>query len=268
MPALRGTPDFPAERAPPSVYGSRLNRLERKVAIVTGAASGIGHATAARFIAEGARVVAADRNVSALRDAFGNAAVVVETDVADSQSVAALIETTRSAYDRPEVLAHFAGITRDAMAAKLELDAWEEVLRVNLTGTFLVARAAAVEMRERGGGSIVLTSSRSYLGNIGQSNYAASKGGVVSLMRTLALEYGKWNVRVNALVPGYIETPMTAAIPEKVRGLALEGTPLRRAGQPREVASAALFLASDEAAYITGIVLPIDGGRTTGLAPA
>jgi len=213
-------------------------------------------------------VVAADTNARALRDAFGDTALCVETDVADPASVAALIEATKTSYEPPGVLAHFAGITRDAMAAKLELDAWEAVLRVNLTGTFLVARACAVEMRARGGGSIVLTSSRSYLGNIGQSNYAASKGGVVSLMRTLALEYGKWNVRVNALAPGYIETPMTAAIPEKVRGMALEGTPLARAGKAEEVAAATLFLASDDASYITGVVLPIDGGRTTGLAPA
>ena len=245
-----------------------MNQLINKVAIVTGAASGIGHATAERFAAEGARVVAADINIDAVHHALGNRVLAVEVDVADPASVASLVEKTKSAYGAPEVLAHFAGITRDAMAAKMELEAWEDVLRVNLTGTFLIARAAAVAMRERGGGSIVLTSSRSYLGNIGQANYAASKGGVVSLTRTLALEYGKWNVRVNALAPGYIETPMTAAIPERLQALAIEGTPLRRAGQPAEVAAAALFLASEEAAYITGVVLAIDGGRTTGLAPA
>ena len=245
-----------------------MNRLEGKVAIVTGAASGIGRATALRFAEEGARVVAADLDLDRVRTVLGDAVLALDVDVADQASVAELFARTKDEHGRVDVLAHFAGITKDAMASKLELDAWEEVLRVNLTGTFLTARAAAVEMRAGGGGSIILTSSRSYLGNIGQSNYAASKGGVVSLTRTLALEYGKWNVRVNALAPGYIETPMTAAIPERVRHLALEGTPLQRAGRPEEVAAATLFLASDDASYITGIVLAIDGGRTTGFAPA
>jgi 3-oxoacyl-[acyl-carrier protein] reductase len=245
-----------------------VNRLEGKVAIVTGAASGIGRATALRFAEEGARVVAADLDLDRVRTVLGDAVLALDVDVADQASVAELFGRTKDEHGRVDVLAHFAGITKDAMASKLELDAWEEVLRVNLTGTFLTARAAAVEMRAGGGGSIILTSSRSYLGNIGQSNYAASKGGVVSLTRTLALEYGKWNVRVNALAPGYIETPMTAAIPERVRHLALEGTPLQRAGRPEEVAAATLFLASDDASYITGIVLAIDGGRTTGFAPA
>jgi len=245
-----------------------VNRLEGKVAIVTGAASGIGRATALRFAEEGARVVAADLELDRVRAVLGDAVLALDVDVADPASVSELFARTKDEHGRVDVLAHFAGITRDAMASKLELDAWEEVLRVNLTGTFLTARAAAVEMRAGGGGSIILTSSRSYLGNIGQSNYAASKGGVVSLTRTLALEYGKWNVRVNALAPGYIETPMTAAIPERVRHLALEGTPLGRAGRPEEVAAATLFLASEDASYITGIVLAIDGGRTTGFAPA
>lgn len=213
-------------------------------------------------------MIGADLDAERVRSVLGEHVVALDVDVADQASVTSLIERTKERHGRIDVLAHFAGITRDAMASKLELDAWEEVLRVNLTGTFLTARAAAVAMREIGGGSIVLTSSRSYLGNIGQSNYAASKGGVVSLMRTLALEYGKWNVRVNALAPGYIETPMTAAIPDRVRHLALEGTPLRRAGRPEEVAAATLFLASDDASYITGIVLAVDGGRTTGFAPA
>ncbi len=245
-----------------------MNRLEGKVALVTGAASGIGRATALRFAEEGARVVAADLDLDRVRTVLGDAVLALGVDVADQASVAELFARTKDEHGRIDVLAHFAGITRDAMASKLELDAWEEVLRVNLTGTFLTARAAAVEMRAIGGGSIILTSSRSYLGNVGQSNYAASKGGVVSLTRTLALEYGKWNVRVNALAPGFIETPMTAAIPERVRHLALEGTPLRRAGRPEEVAAATLFLASDDASYITGIVLAIDGGRTTGFSPA
>ena len=244
-------------------------KLERKVAIVTGAASGIGRATALRFAAEGAQVVAIDLDERAVRDAVGAKALAVAADVTDERAVETAVARTKENYGKIDVLAHYAGITRDAMSWKMDLDAWDAVLRVNLTGTFLMAKAVATAMREQGiGGSIILTSSRSYLGNIGQANYAASKGGVVSLMRTMALEYGKANIRVNALAPGYIETPMTAVIPEKLRALAIEGTPLRRAGSPEEVAAVALFLASDDASYVTGVVLAVDGGRTTGLAPA
>src|SRR6202035_5513437 len=129
---------------------------------------------------------------------------------------------------------------------------WDAVIRVNLTGSFLIAQAAARAMIATGGGSILLTASRSYLGNFGQANYSASKGGVVSLTRTLAIELGQHNVRVNALSPGFIETPMTAVVPDKVRQRGIDMTPLKRAGQPGEVAAAALFLASDESSFITG----------------
>ena len=229
-------------------------RLSGKVVIVTGAASGIGLATASRFTAEGARVVGAD--------------IATGVDVTDARAVDVLVAGTVSECGRIDALAHFAGITRDAMAHKMTLEAWEEVLRVNLTGSFLIAQAVSREMRKQGSGSIVLTSSRSYLGNLGQANYAASKGGVVSLTRTLALELGRFNVRVNALAPGYIATPMTMTMPEHVRARAIEGTPIQRAGTPDDVAAAALFLVSDESTYITGTVLPIDGGRTTGVWPA
>ncbi|MBV8600647.1 MAG: SDR family oxidoreductase [Candidatus Eremiobacteraeota bacterium] len=239
-----------------------MARLHDKVAIVTGAASGIGERTARLFAEEGARVVAADINEP-------HAGVLaVRADVADPASVEELVATTKERFGRIDVLAHFAGITNDGRAEKMTLVQWDAVLRVNLTGTFLIAQAVVREMSAQGGGSIVLASSRSYLGNFGQANYAASKGGVVSLTRTLALEFGRYKVRVNALAPGFIETPMTAVLSEKLRAKAIEGTPLRRAGKPEDVAQAALFLASDESAFITGIVLAVDGGRTTGTAPA
>ena len=244
-------------------------KLEGKIAIVTGAAGGIGRATAERFRREGARVAAIDVDAERVRASLGKDVLAIGADVADPQAVSSAVERVKEEFGGIDVLAHFAGITRDAMASKMQIEAWDAVLRINLTGTFLIARAVAEEMRARGtGGSIVMTSSRSYLGNIGQSNYAASKGGVVSLMRTMALEYGRYAVRVNALAPGFIETPMTATVPEKLRNLAIEGTPLRRAGTADEVAAAALFLAGDDSSYITGVVLAIDGGRTTGLAPA
>jgi 3-oxoacyl-[acyl-carrier protein] reductase len=243
-------------------------RLSGKIALVTGAASGIGLATVQRFAAEGACVVAVDIAAESARDRWGTDVTAMTADVSSASDVERAVREVKGSFGRIDALAHFAGITRDARLEKLTLDAWEEVLRVNLTGTFLIAQAVARMMIEQRAGSIVLTSSRSYLGNFGQSNYAASKGGVVSLTRTLALELGKHGVRVNALAPGFIETPMTDAIPEKVRGKALEGTPLGRSGKPEEVAAVTLFLASDDSSYVTGQILFVDGGRTTGLAPA
>ena len=150
----------------------------------------------------------------------------------------------------------------------MTLEQWNAVIAVNLTGTFLMAQAVAPAMIEQQSGSIVLTSSRSYYGNIAQANYSASKGGVVSLTRTLALELARYNIRVNALVPGFITTPMTDVVPEKLRERAKTMAPLGRHGKPEEIAAVACFLASDESSFITGQTLNVDGGRTIGVAPA
>jgi len=246
-----------------------MGRLEGKNVLITGAAHGIGRATLELFAREGARLIACDLEEEALREAAeATGALAIPMDVADPHSVEAGFGEALAAFGRLDGVVHYAGITRDNFHWKMPLEDWELVLKVNLTGSFLVAKAASEAMRERNPGSIVLTASRVYLGNLGQANYSASKAGVVGLTRTLALELGRWGIRVNALAPGFIETRMTEKVPEKVREKAIAATPLGRTGKPLEVAYAALFLVSDESNFITGQVLFVDGGRTIGAAPA
>ena len=234
-------------------------QLAGKTAIVTGAASGIGLATVKRFTAEGARVVMADINESTLaaaRTAIGGEALAVVTDVAEPESVAAMVARAKERFGRIDAVVNCAGIVIREPIETLTLDAWNAVLRVNLTGTFLVAQAAAREMIAQGGGSIILFSSRQYLGAPGSSAYGASKGGVVSLMHSLAFELGKHGIRVNAIAPGFTETPMTAN-----RGNAPppSSAALGRNAQPEEMAAVALFLAGNDSSYVSGHVLFADG---------
>lgn len=241
-----------------------------KVALITGAARGIGAAAAIRFGKDGYKVVAADvaapnETVQAIT-AAGGEAVAVTGDVSQPADCEAMVKAAVDTFGRLDVVCHIAGITRDAFAHKMTLDQWNAVIAVNLTGSFLIAQAAAAAMRDQGSGCIILTSSAPGLrGNMGQANYSATKAGVVGLTRTLALEYARFGVRVNAIAPGATVTPMTATIPDKVREQIEARIPLKRFAQPEELAAAYALLASDDAAYITGQTLMVDGGLTIGV---
>ncbi len=241
-------------------------RLEGKVCIVTGGARGIGKGVVEIFLREGARRVwALDLNESDL-SALGKsspAATGVSVDVTSSSAVNAVVERIKNESGAVDVLVNNAGITRDAMIQKMTDQDWDAVVNVNLKGVFVMTRAVAPLMMEAGRGAIISISSIVGLdGNIGQSNYAATKGGVVAMTKGWAREFTRKGarVRVNAVSPGYTRTPMIASVPEKVLEPIIARTPLGRLAEVRDIAEAVLFLASDESEFITGQVLRVDGG--------
>ena len=253
--------------------------LENKVALITGGGNGIGRATALRFAREGARIVVTDmdaegmQNVAAEISAAGGQAAAVTGNVTSRDDAQAMVAAALENYGQLDVLINNAGINRDGMAVrvkegevKMMSDAkWDTVLDVNLKGTFLCAQAAAVPMMEQQSGRIVNTSSIGALGNIGQANYAASKAGVIGLTKTLALEWARYNISVNCVAPGATKTQMTAGIPEKIMDGLLKQIPMRRMAEPEDIAAAHYFFVSDDANYITGQVLFVDGGITVGV---
>ncbi|MEV4533885.1 3-oxoacyl-ACP reductase FabG [Asanoa sp. NPDC049518] len=249
------------------------DRFADRVAIVTGAAQGIGAATARRLASEGARVAVvdldADRSAATADEikSAGGAATGYGCDVTDAEAVTAMVEAVVADHGRLDILINNAGITRDNMLFKMPVAEWESVLTTNLSSMFYCCQAAQKHMVAARYGKIVNLSSRSALGNRGQVNYAAAKAGVQGLTATLAIELGPFNINVNAVAPGYIATAMTAATatrvgaaPEDHQKMAAEVTPLRRVGQPEEVASVIAFLASDDASYVSGQTLYINGG--------
>jgi len=244
-------------------------RLQGKVAVITGAARGIGRETALLFAREGARVVVADvdtRGEVVAQDIrqTGGEALFARTDVTSRESCHALVGSTLAAFGQVDVLVNNAGIVRDAVLAKLTESDFDLVVNVNLKGTFTMTQAVVAPMVERGSGSIINVSSVVGLyGNFGQTNYAATKAGVIGMTRVWARELGKKGIRVNAVAPGFIRTEMTQGVPEKVLDMMRDKTPLGRLGTPEDVARVFLFLASDEAAYVHGAVISVDGGLIT-----
>ncbi|MFQ5899664.1 MAG: beta-ketoacyl-ACP reductase [Candidatus Methylomirabilia bacterium] len=245
-------------------------RLQEKVALITGAAGGIGEATAKRFIREGAHVAVNDANAPGAEKVAqeiqraGGKAMALAGDVTKKTQVEEMVRQVTSAWGRVDILINNAGINRDAMAAKMNEGQWDEVLDVNLKGTFLCAQAVLPGMRERGWGRVINTSSIGSLGNIGQANYAASKAGVIGLTKTLALEYAKYGVTVNCVAPGATMTAMLAGIPDQIKAKIIEKIPVGRIADPAEIAHVHGFLASEEASFITGQVIFVAGGMSVG----
>lgn len=252
--------------------------LKDKVALVTGGGNGIGQATAVRFARDGANVIISDldeEGMAATREAVaaaGGEVTLVTGSVTSREDVQRMVDTALQQFGRLDILINNAGITRDALTTRIKEgeirfmadEKWDAVLEVNLKGTWLCAQIAAVPMIKQEFGRIVNTASVAALGNIGQANYAASKAGIIGLTKTLALEWARYGIGVNCVAPGAVKTRMTDAIPDKIMNHLLQEIPFRRLADPEEIAAVHAFLSSDEAIYITGQVIFVDGGLTAG----
>ncbi len=242
--------------------------LKDKVALVTGASQGIGRDTALALSEAGAKVAVAARSeeklatlVNEIVGTEGGQAFAVKMDVADAEQVKAGFKQVLEEFGRLDILVNNAAITRDGLALRMKQDDWEAVIRTNLTGAHLcIQQALATMMRARTGRIINIASVVAQMGNAGQANYVAAKAGLIGLTKAIAIEIASRNITVNAVAPGFIKTPMTDVLPDKVKEELNTRIPLGRMGSARDVAAAIVFLASDEAGYITGHVLDVNGG--------
>ncbi|MGE0615389.1 MAG: 3-oxoacyl-ACP reductase FabG [Bacteriovoracia bacterium] len=245
-------------------------QLKDKIALVTGSGRGLGSETALELAKRGAHVVVNDLGVDGAQavaqqiEALGRKTLVSQHDVSDYKAAQALAEEVKAKFGTVDILVNNAGITRDSMLHKLTEEKWDEVIRVNLKGPFNMGQACARIMMEKKSGKIVNLSSVAWHGNIGQTNYSASKAGVVGLTRTWALELSRYNVNVNAIAPGMMDTILTQQIPAEIREKFVQRIPLKRMGSAKDVAHLVAFLVSDQAAYITGQTIELDGGLTVG----
>lgn len=241
--------------------------LKDKVVIVTGSGRGIGKAVALKFADQGCKLVISDLNEADIEEtvkeikAKGTDAIGIKSNVGVFADATDLMEKTKAQFGKIDVLVNNAGITRDNLLIRMEESDWDSVIGVNLKGVFNCTKAAVkIMMKQKFGNIINMASVVGITGNAGQANYSASKGGVIALTKSVAKEYANRGIRVNAIAPGFIETAMTKAIPEKEREAWVATIPLRRAGQPEDIANSCLFLASDLSSYVTGQVLVVAGG--------
>ncbi|HLQ95971.1 MAG TPA: 3-oxoacyl-ACP reductase FabG [Pseudogracilibacillus sp.] len=241
--------------------------LSNKTALITGGCNGIGFATAAKFLTEGANVVIIDldkdemnASVQQLKQ-YGSSIKGMTANVSQLTSAKEAVQFTVNHFGKIDILVNNAGIVQDAQLLKMTEEAWDNVINVNLKGVYMMAQAAGIEMKENKSGVILNASSVvSFYGNFGQTNYMAAKSGVNGMTKTWARELGKYNIRVNAVAPGFVKTEMVEQMPEKVLASMKEKSLLQAMGEPEDIANAYAFLASDQAKFITGTVLQVDGG--------
>ena len=232
-----------------------------KTVVITGAAGGIGQGLATTFSELGANIVLVDL---AKANAPNEQTLVFEGDITDKKFLEKMASEVKQKFSSIDVLVNNAGITKDNFLVNITEADWDAVIDVNLKGAFLCCQAVFPYMKENNYGKIINIISASWMGNIGQSNYSASKGGLVGLTRTLAKECARFNINVNGVSPGLIDTPMVKTVPEKVLNELINARPLKRMGGPKDISNAVAFLSSDEASYITGQILNVDGGKSCG----
>ena len=243
-------------------------KLKNKVAVITGAAQGIGRAIATTLAQQGANVVVSDiqlekaeTTAKEIMAETGQKVIAVHADVVDSASVKAMIDRTIDEFERIDILVNNAGTTRDGLIMRMKEADWDMVLNINLKGTFNCSKAVVRPMMKQHYGRIVnITSVSGLIGQVGQTNYSASKAGIIGFTKALAREVGSRKITVNAIAPGLVKTALTIDLPQELKDMFIEMTPLGRYGEPEDIANAVAFLVSDEASYITGHVLSVDGG--------
>jgi NAD(P)-dependent dehydrogenase (short-subunit alcohol dehydrogenase family) len=241
--------------------------MDKQIAIITGAAKGIGKAISQRMVLDNYMVILVDvdkKNGNALAEELGSSAKFIACDISNEKEVNRLFKTVIETYKGIDVVVNNAGIIIDNIIWKMQVEDFDKVIEVNLKGTWLMCKATAIVMRKQKRGRIINIASRAWLGNRGQSNYSASKAGIVGLTRVLALELGKYGVFVNAIAPGLIDTPLTQKLSKDIQENLIKTQPIKAMGKPEDIANTVSFLSNEKTKYITGQIIYVDGGKSIG----